>query len=281
MQKGVTHATREPLLSGGGAPRDFDFAAGAVSEAGYYDILPARMRRKPIYVCRLSVTNTPYLGIDLTDENGTARLESARPALPSATYQGDYIRCTATLTETNPPDGHVPCTAGATATNAITVVKVDVQIGGVAEDKEETEGAFVQFVPDTNGVISVEGTNAMKKTTVAFSCTPALPPDELVEVSCSGKGELCEKLLDETLSLVTTNLYSACDISNRTFMLHGHNVSGALRDGSIKIKHVKSGAVDIAKYFILHEIGLGKPWLSKQNHMRALSEFGQIREYDG
>ena len=253
------------------------------------------MRRKPIYVCRLSVTNTPYLGIDLTDEgkktnavgiaearygyrpkntaasyywefesprhgviaaqddeNGTARLESARPALPSATYQGDYVRCAATLTETNPPDGHAPCTASATATNAITIVRVDVQIGGVAEDKEETEGAFVQFVQDTNGVISVEGTNAMKKTTVVFSCTPALPPDELVEVSCSGKGELYEEEPPGgMLLLVTTKSYRACDIGTRKFMLHGHNASGALRDGSIKIKHVKSGALDIAKYTVL------------------------------
>lgn len=39
----------------------------------------------------------------------------------------------------------------ATRTTNFTVVKVDVAIGGVGEDREETEGAFVQYVPDAPG----------------------------------------------------------------------------------------------------------------------------------
>ena len=183
MQKGVTHATREPPMARVDAPRDFNFAAGAVSEAGYYDILPAHMRRKPIYVCRLSVTNTPYLGIDLTDEgkktnavgiaearygyrpkNTAASYQwefisprhgviasqddekgTARPAEPSDSYEGDTVVCHATLTETNPPEGHTPCTASATVEHPITVVKVDVVIGNIEENEEESEGAFIPY----------------------------------------------------------------------------------------------------------------------------------------
>ena len=37
--------------------------------------------------------------------------------------------------------------ASAMCTTNFTVVKVDVEIAGVAEDKEESEGAFVQYVP--------------------------------------------------------------------------------------------------------------------------------------
>ena len=47
-----------------------------------------------------------------------ARLESARPAEPSDSYEGDTVVCHATLTETNPPEGHTPCTASATVEHA-------------------------------------------------------------------------------------------------------------------------------------------------------------------
>ena len=242
-------------------------------------------------VCKLSVTNTSYLGLDLTDAGkltnatgfaeaviearpgnttasyywefidpvrgviggqddakGTAELESARPALPSATYQGDYVRCAATLTETNPPDGHAPCTASATATNAITVVKVDVQIDGVAEEMEETKGAFIPYVPDgTNGDISVEGVN--KSATVRFICAPDdLPPNERVRVSAVGPAELYQKLPGGKLVKVVSTNYFANEISRLEFVLHGHVASDFYKDGTVEIEHPTSGAKDRAKY---------------------------------
>ena len=153
--------------------------------------------------------------------------------------------------------------ASATCTTNFTVVKVDVEIKGVGEDKEETEGALVQHVSDTNGLITVEGTNQMRKAVVKFSFEPKkdLPTNEVVTISCSGPGELYEELADGALLPVTTNQYPACEIASRKFFLHGHGASGSCRDGLIQIEHPASEAKDVAKYTVfgaLLEIHLPK-----------------------
>ncbi len=141
--------------------------------------------------------------------------------------------------------------ASAMCTTNFTVVKVDVTIASVGEDKEETEGAFVQYVPDTNGCITVEGTNQMKKVAVTFSCFPTnLPPNEVVDITSSGPGELYEELTGGEFVLITTTNYPACDLSSHKFKLHGHDGSGSLRNGIIKIVHSNSHAIDEAKYTV-------------------------------
>ena len=162
------------------------------------------------------------------------------PDVASASYLAERLTVAATVTN------ECGSTASAACTTNFTVVKVDVAIGGVGEDKEETEGAFVQFVPDSDGAITEEGTNKM--VAVTFSCLPALPAGEMVTVTHSGEGELYEELANGELVEVTTADYPACEIGSRVFKLHGHDISWEMCDGEIRITHNLSGASDVARY---------------------------------
>ena len=232
-------------------------------------------------VHELSVTNDLYLGLDRTDFGRTNPVVKVAGALiapePTGSSAYSWIECgicsftgrtdqaevryfapdpdrgsasylAETLTVRGTATSAEGLSASANCTTNFTVVKVDVTIGGVGEDKEETEGAFIPYVADaTNGVISVEGTN--KLVLVRLTCEPDnLPTNETVRVSCTGPAELYQKLSDgEFVRVVSTN-YFANEISGLDFVLHGHNVSGACKDGLIKIEHLTSGAKDVAKY---------------------------------
>ena len=230
-------------------------------------------------VYELSIERPDYLGLDMTDamkgkyvtRTATAKID---PVPASATYKWTSCgRCkfiggkdAASVTyggndKTGGSESYLaePLTVFATAWNEegksasancttnFTVVKVDVVIGGVGEDDEETEGAYIPYVADTNGMISVEGTN--KFVAVKFTCEPKnLPTNEMVKVVCSGAGELYLKLANmELLRVVSTN-YFANEISRLNFVLHGHAPSGSYKDGTILIEHQTSGAKDLAKY---------------------------------
>lgn len=252
-------------------------------------------------VCRLSVTNTPYLGIDLTDEGkktnavgiaearygyrpkntaasyywefisprhgviasqddekGTARLESARPAEPSDTYQGDQVICHATLTETNPPDGHNPCVASADVTSPVTVVRVDVEIempdatGEANEQAEEKYGAFVLYEKDYDeyNPFSPRAIDSLRK--VKFTIEPELPADEIIDIAAD-KGFLYEKEIENNVTnyIEAASSYAYGELTNKTFVLHGHARSESVRDRKIEICHVLSGAKDRAKYTVV------------------------------
>lgn len=248
-------------------------------------------------VCRLSVTNTPYLGIDLTDEGkktnavgiaearygyrpknttasyqwefisprhgviasqddekGTARLESARPAEPSETYEGDQVICHATLTEMNPPDGHNPCVASAEATSPITVVKVDVVMDDVEEDKEETEGAMLYYIPDAeNGEWTEEGTNDLRK--IRFVCEPDDGEMLKHEIAVTApEGLLFEKVGKEYYPAKET--YTVEELNKKEFRVHGHRRSEKYLGDEIEAVHVLSGAKDKVKLTIF-----GRPLL--------------------
>ncbi len=230
-------------------------------------------------VHELSIERPDYIGLDMTDENRDVySTGSGKANVEPAPYKVEYEwlsagRCK--LIESN-ADGTVLYGANAETgpsgsyleeelvvnaqvwnsagkfaesccTTNFTVVAVDVEINGVGEDKEETTGAFVQYVADTNGLITVEGTNRM--VSVAFSCKPSLPAEEMVKISFSGNGELYEKLPSGELVKITKEAaYPACEVGKHKFLLHGHEVSSSLRDGKITIEHISSGAVDIAKY---------------------------------
>jgi hypothetical protein len=229
----------------------------------------------------LSVTNDLYLGLDRTDLGRTnpvvktaiAKIDPT-PTGASAYLWTDYgiysftgrtdqaeIRYFAPDPD-KASESYLsePLTVRGTATNAegfsasancttnFTVVKVDVTIGGVEEEKEEKEGAFIPYVADaTNGVISVEGTN--KLVLVKLTCEPGnLPTNEMVRVLCTGPAELYQKLSDGELVRVVSTNYFANEISNLEFVLHGHVASGSCKDGEIQIEHPTSGGVDVAKY---------------------------------
>ena len=231
-----------------------------------------------IDVYELSISRPDYLGLDRTDAGRqghvvkTATL-SSDPSLPSSssvewtecgicefvgaknqwsvsyqnkdseTASGEYLaeRLAASVKLAGMDSAFV-C-----STN-FTVVAVDVTIGGVGEDKEEAEGAFVQYVPDAaDGAITVEGTNKMSD--VTFSCEPTdLPTSEVVTITSSGPGELYEELSSGELALITAASYPACELAGHKFKLHGHGASSALRDGVVRIGHAASGAKDVAKY---------------------------------
>ena len=232
-------------------------------------------------VHELSVTNDLYLGLDRTDLGRTnpvvktaiAKIDPT-PTGSSAYLWTDCGICSFTgrtdqaevkYFASNPDKASEsylaePLTVRGTATNAeglsasancttnFTVVKVDVTIGGVDEEKEEKEGAFIQYVADAaNGDISVEETN--KLVSVRFTCEPHdLPENEQVNISCTGPGELYEKLPSGELVRVESKNYLANEISRFEFALHGHEVSGFCKDGLIKIEHLASEAVDVVKY---------------------------------
>ena len=231
-------------------------------------------------VHELSITNDLYVGLDRTDAGRTNPVIKAGTAVidpgPSGTVTYTWTDCgicsftgrtDQAAVRYFAPDPDVgsaaylaePLTvaaaiedgdlsASATCTTNFTVVKVDVAIAGVDEDKEEKEGAFVQYVPDANGAISVEGTNQMKKVAVTFSCAPTnLPTNEVVTIENSGPGQLYEEAGGELVLITATN-YPACELSSHKFFLHGHEVPSTLQYGEISVTHVTSGAKDVAKY---------------------------------
>lgn len=93
---------------------------------------------------------------------------------------GSY--CDQTLTATADITSPQPFSLSATTITNFTVVKVDVAIGGVAEAKEETEGAFLGFAADaTNDIWTAEGTNTLLG--VSIQCWPLdLPTSEMVKL---------------------------------------------------------------------------------------------------
>ena len=169
-------------------------------------------------------------------DQATARYFAPDPDRASASLLAEPLTVEATVSKGGQ-------TASATCTTNFTVVKVGVVANGVGEAKEETEGVFLQYVPDADGDISVEGTNKM--VSVAFTCEPVLPPSEMVKVTYSGQGELYEELPSGVLVLITAMNYPACEIGSHVFKLHGHEVSSSLHSGKIVIKHLPSGATDI------------------------------------
>lgn len=72
--------------------------------------------------------------------------------------------------------------ASATRMTNFTVVKVDVAIGGVGEDREETEVAFVQYVPDApGGLWTSEVTQSVVR--VSITCESELTTNEMVSIA--------------------------------------------------------------------------------------------------
>ena len=231
-------------------------------------------------VHELSVTNDLYLGLDRTDFGRTNPVVKVAGALidpePTGSSAYSWIECgicsfTGRTDQAevryfapDPDRGSAsylaePLTVRGTATNAeglsasancttnFTVVKVDVTIGGVGEGKEETEGAFVQYILDAaNGQWTEEGTNAL--VAVSITCEPEnLPTNEVVTISAPAKS-LYIRRRGKYYAISEETEFPAYLLSGVEFVLHGHEESGGLRDREIKVEHRKSGAVDLAKF---------------------------------
>lgn len=144
----------------------------------------------------------------------------------------------------------VAASPGGNATTNFTVVKVDVTIDDVKEDTEETEGAFVAYAEDTNGVWTVQGTNALA--VVSIQCFPEdLPDGETITISAPSK--FLYELIDDQYVEAQTS-YKAREINTNRFYLHGHAVSGGLKDKESVIEHNGSGAKGRAKFTVIQVV---------------------------
>ena len=138
-------------------------------------------------------------------------------------------------------------TCSAVCVTNFTVVKVDVEIDGVPEEEEETQGAIVAYMPDGEGGLLTEKGKA-NLVEVKITCEPAdLPQGEMVDI-VSPVGFLYERVDGEYRPAQTS--YRAREIGGRSFFLHGHAVSSAMCDRAIEASHAASGARDVAKFTV-------------------------------
>ena len=128
----------------------------------------------------------------------------------------------------------------------ILLFKVDVEIDGVGEDKEVTEGAFVGYAECDWG-FDPACVAAMKP--VKIRCLPANRPDGERIVLTFPPGHLLEKV--GTTYQAAQSSYKANEIGGKSFWLHGHAASGALRDYEIKAEHSVNHCKDEAKYTVI------------------------------
>ena len=128
----------------------------------------------------------------------------------------------------------------------ILLFKVDVEIDGVGEDKEVTEGAFVGYADCANG-FDPACVAAMKP--VRIRCLPANRPDGERIVLTFPPGHLLEKI--GTTYQAAQSSYKANEIGGKSFWLHGHEPSWAERDRVILAEHNINGCKDEAKFSVV------------------------------
>ena len=186
---------------------------------------------------------------------GACEIPEGRPSsgqgLTSVTYQTkDKEACSERYKD---QEIEVTASPGGNATTNFTVVKVDVTIGGVGEDKEETEGAFIGYAEDNiedneDGTWTEQVANALVGVTI--QCFPDdLPDDETVLVSFP-VGCLYEMVDD--YYVVAQPSYKANEINKKQFVLRGNKVSDRFKDQTIQVKHNGSDATDMAMFTVVH-----------------------------
>lgn len=162
-------------------------------------------------------------------------------ATNSDAYSSSYLDqpLTVEATVTDMASGQ---SVSATCTTNFTVVAVDVQVSGVSEEEEETNGVYVAYAPDAaDGTWTRQGTNSL--VAVGISCNPPnLPESEMVTISCPA-GFLYEKTGGVYSPAAST--YKACEVSGRQFFLHGASLAQA---ETLRVEHTASGAVDEIRF---------------------------------
>ena len=129
----------------------------------------------------------------------------------------------------------------------IILFKVDVEISGIGEDKEETEGALAGYADCGEGYSNTNCLAAMKSVTIR--CLPANRPDDEEITLSFPSGHLLEKV-GATYQIANSS-YKACEIGSKSFWLHGHTSSTSLYDYEIKAEHSVNGCKDVAKYTVV------------------------------
>ena len=232
-------------------------------------------------VYELSVERPDYLGLDRTDamkgelvtRTATAKID---PSPARATYSWtDCGRCAfvgqtsaeavvyGATDETGGSESYLAedltvaatvrnadgLSASATCTTNFTVVAVDVTVGGVGEDKEETSPQRVMYSRElTKFAIG-------NLCPVRITCEPDdLPITELVWLTLSDNIELFETGGGGTPARARS-FFRCNEAGGKSFGLLGRPPSGDIaedflskfRDGSVVAEHYASGAKDIAK----------------------------------
>jgi hypothetical protein len=256
-------------------------------------------------VYQLTATNTPWLGLDRTDAGplnktggGEAFLTPPDPATftwelksvgeapvvcllentsgktvkystqdkeqCSTNYLDQILEVTAKITSPKP--------FSLSTTTNFTVVKVDVTIGEIGEDKEEMAGAYIGFeADDQEGSLTTEGKSALKN--VSLKCWPEnLPTNEIIKIEAP-EGFLYEKIGDVYTNALT--FYQASELNKKQFFLHGHVTSGGLSDKVIVVTHETSKATDMAKFTVFDVTGF------YQNYTLSLDKVKVLFRQDG
>ena len=172
----------------------------------------------------------------------------------SAAYQDQRLECQVTISAKDSQRY-----GSATCTNNFTVVKVDVEIempdAKNAEENEaieETQGAYLYYIPDSNSWWTVEASNNLRK--VKFRYWPEdLPKEQTVTIEADS--ELLYELKDRKYQPAKKN-YTLKELGERDFVLHAHRRSEKYLGEEIRFTHDLSQAVDVAKYTIF-----GRPLL--------------------
>lgn len=131
-------------------------------------------------------------------------------------------------------------------TGEVILFKVDVEIDGIGESLEESEGAFVGYADCSDGYSNTNCTFAMKS--VKIRCLPDNRPDNEEIVLQFSSGQLLEKV-GETYQTAKSS-YKVQEIASKSFWLHGHAVSTSPHDYEIKAEHNINHCKDIAKYTV-------------------------------
>ena len=119
---------------------------------------------------------------------------------------------------------------------SIILYKLDVEIDGIGEDKEETEGAFV----------SDKDSGDIHKS-VTIRCYPATETADVIKVSYSDAGIL----IDQTSGSLARESYSPKELETRTFILYGGFISETERDSTISAEHIINTCQDFAKHTVV------------------------------
>ncbi len=165
----------------------------------------------------------------------------------------------------------------AQVTTNFTVVEVDVEIDGIDEDKEETEGAYVAC---TNGMGDV-------RTVLSFECKPKiLPNSESVKITLDGDNcELLENVSGSWVAVAKTLTVKVNELSNRSFAIRGISPSSDARDVTISIEHETSGAKDKANATVVYadididsdnDNGTSSPSLSDAEDEQEMQSPGKV-----
>lgn len=130
----------------------------------------------------------------------------------------------------------------------IIVYKIDVVVGGISEEKEEIEGAFLQY-----GRCSTSYANTCLEISAPFAIKvwPETPPDKKEGIKLTVPvGHLLVKTANGYQRVTSGKSYTYGELKEKTFLLHGHSISSGVRDRLIKVENTRNGCFDVARYTV-------------------------------